>query len=65
MMLEEAMQDIRAMRLAEEYTSHGAVVKAMENAIGREITFDRCAESAEEILMVREAVNEIIAKHLK
>ena len=63
--MDEVMQDIRAMRLAEEYTSHGAVVKAMENALGREITFDRCAESAEEMLRVREAVNEIIAKHLK
>ena len=52
-------------RLAESYTSHGDVVKAMEEALGREITFDRCAESASEMLRVREAVNKIISKHLK
>ena len=63
--MDEAMEDIRAMRLAESYTSHGDVVKAMEEALGREITFDRCAESASEMLRVREAVNKIISKHLK
>lgn len=63
--MDEAMQDIRAMRLAEEYTSHGAVVKAMEDALGREITFDRCAESADEMLRVRSAVNKIIAQYAK
>lgn len=61
--MDEAMQDVRAMRTAEEYTSHDEVVMAMEKALGREITFDRCAESAEEMLRIREAVNGIIAKH--
>ena len=61
--MDEVMQDIRAMRLAESFTSHAEVVKAMECALGREITFDRCAESADEMLRVREAVNEIIKKH--
>ena len=63
--MDEAMQDIRAMRLAEEYTSHRAVVKAMEDALGREITFDRCTESADEMLRVRSAVNKIIAQYAK
>lgn len=62
--MDEAMQDIRAMRLAESYTSHGEVVRAMEAALGREITFDRCAESADEMIRVRDAVNKIIAKHM-
>ena len=62
--MDEVMQDIRAMRLAESYTSHGEVVAAMESALGREITFDRCAENADEMLRVRQAVNEIIAKHI-
>lgn len=61
--MDEAMQDIRAMRLAESYTSHATVVKAMEDALGRCITFDRCAESADEMLRVREAVNSIIKSH--
>ena len=63
--MDEAMQDIRAMKLAEALTSHEAVVKAMENALGREITFDRCAESSEEMQRVREAVNEIIIKAVR
>ena len=58
--MDEVMQDIRAMRLAESLTSHETVVKAMESALGREITFDRCAESSEEMQRVRDAVNEII-----
>lgn len=62
--MDEAMQDIRAMRLAESLTSHAAVVEAMEKALGREITFDRCAESADEILRVRKAVNDIIMKYV-
>lgn len=63
--MDEVMQDIRAMRLAEQYTSHGVVVKAMEDALGREITFDRCAETADEMLRVRGAVNNIIAQYAK
>ena len=62
--MDEVMQDIRAMKLAEALTSHEAVVKAMEYALGREITFDRCAESAEEMQKVRQAVNEIILKNI-
>ena len=65
MTMDEVFLDIRAMYLAEKYTSHGVVVKAMEDALGREITFDRCAESTEEMTRVREAVNEIIAQHVK
>ena len=62
--MDEVMQDVRAMKFAESLTSHDTVVKAMECALGREITFDRCCESADEMLRVREAVNEIIAKNI-
>ena len=62
--MDEVMEDIRAMRKAESLTSHATVVKAMEDALGSEITFDRCAESAEEILRVREAVNGIIKSNI-
>lgn len=65
MTMDEVFLDIRAMYLAEKYTSHEVVVKAMEDALGREITFDRCAESTDEMIRVREAVNDIIAKHVK
>ncbi len=56
----EALQDIKAMKLAARLTSHETVVKAMETAFGREITFDTCAKNAETMLRVREAVNGII-----
>ena len=63
--MDEVMQDVRAMRLAESYTSHDEVVRAMEEALGREITFAVCARTADEMLRVREAVNSLIAKHLQ
>ena len=63
--MDEVIADIRAMHLAERFTSHGAVVEAMESALGREISFDRCAESSDEMLRVREAVNDIIARNVK
>ena len=62
--MDEVMQDIRAMKLAESLTSHETVVKAMEDALGREITFDHCAESAEEMQRVRAAVNKIIVENI-
>ena len=65
MALFEAMQDVRAMRLAEKYYSHTEVVAAMEKALGDEITFTRCARSESEMLAVREAVNELIHRAVK
>ncbi len=61
----EALQDIKAMKLAESLTSHEAVVKAIESALGKEITFETCAKSSESMLSIREAVNDIIKKHIK
>ena len=60
MTLEEAIQDVRAMCLAEKYYSHEEVVRTMEEALGDEITFERCARSADEMLRVRAAVNGMI-----
>ena len=62
--MDEAFEDIRAMRTAEAYTSHEEVVKAMEDALGEEITFRRCAHSTDEMLRVRKAVNDLIIKHI-
>ena len=56
----EALQDIKAMKLAEKYTSHDEVVKVIEEAFGGELTFDKCAKSAETMLKVRESVNTLI-----
>jgi hypothetical protein len=62
--MDEAMEDVRAMKVAERLTSHEEVVRAMEEALGAEITFERCALSAEDMLRVREAVNDIIRKNI-
>ncbi|MBE6987025.1 MAG: DUF4091 domain-containing protein [Ruminococcaceae bacterium] len=62
MTLEEAMQDVRAMQLCEQYYSHKEVVAAMEAVLGEPITFKRCAHSEGEMLKVREVINEMIRK---
>ena len=61
MTLEEVMQDIRAMQLCERLYSHAEVVAAMEEELGAEITFERCAHSEDEMLRVRGRINSMIA----
>ena len=56
----DALQDIRAMKLAESLCGKEAVIASIEKAFGKEITFDTCARSADEILNVRNAVIELI-----
>ncbi len=58
--LEEAMQDVRAMQLAESLYSYEEVVAAIEEELGDEITFKRCTRSADEMLRVRERINRMI-----
>jgi hypothetical protein len=60
----DALQDIKAMKLAEKLTSHDEVVEAMENALGQKITFDTCAKSSEAMHRVRESVNTIIKNNI-
>ena len=60
--LEEALQDLRAMELCETYYSHGEVVAAMEAVLGEPITFRRCTHSEEEMLRIRQTINEMIEK---
>jgi hypothetical protein len=62
--MDEAMQDIRAMRTAEALTSHEKVVEVMEKALGDTITFERCTHSADEMLRVREAINKLIIDNI-
>ncbi len=58
--LQEAMQDVRAMQLCEQYYSHEQVVTSMEEELGFPISFDRCAPSAERMLAVRARINRMI-----
>ena len=62
--LEEAMQDVRAMQLCESLYSHEEVVAAMDEALGDEITFKRCTHTPDEMLALRERVNEMIEKRV-
>ena len=62
MTLEEAMQDIRAMELCQRYYSHEEVVAAVEEILGEPICFTRCALSEEEMLRIRQTINDMIEK---
>jgi hypothetical protein len=61
----EALQDIKAMKLAESLTSHEQVVAAIETALGCELTFRTCAKSSDTMLRIRETVNQIIKNAAK
>ncbi len=60
----DALQDMRAMSLAESLCGKERVLEAIETAFGGEISFDRCARSSEQMLAVRNAVNELIKNNL-
>ena len=60
----EALQDIRAMQLASVLCGKEAVVKTIEDAFGKTVTFNACARSADDILRVRQAVNELIKNNI-
>ena len=60
----EALQDVRAMKVAEAYYGKDAVVAAMEEILG-EIKFSKCATDAETILKMREKINDMIAAAVK
>ena len=56
----DALQDMRAMQLAEELYSHEEVVAAIEEVLGFELRFDTCVYTSSEMLAVRERINEMI-----
>ncbi len=56
----EALQDVRAMKVAEQYYGKDAVVAEIEKLFGKEVRFDRCAHNAETLLAIRERINEMI-----
>ena len=60
----DALQDVRAMKLAERYYGKDAVVAALEEVVG-EIHFDRCATNADTILRMRERINRMIAEAIQ
>ena len=56
----EAIQDISAMKLCASLYTKEAVVKAIEDILGEELTFDRCAYTSQEMLSIREKINAMI-----
>ena len=56
----EALQDLKAMKLCAKLYSHERVVKEIEDVLGDELTFERCAHSGREMLHVRERINQLI-----
>ena len=58
----EALQDLAAMRLLEKYMPHEKIVQEIEKAYGESIEFSSCAKHADQVLSVREKINELIKK---
>ncbi len=56
----EGLQDMRAMQLCESLYSKEEVVAAIEDILGDELTFQRCARSSAEMLAIREKINAMI-----
>ena len=56
----DALEDISAMRLCAELYSKDEVIKVCEDILGEELTFDRCAYTAHEMLTIREKINMMI-----
>ena len=56
----DAITDMRALSLCESLYSKEEVVAAMEEELGFEVTFDTCANSADQILRMRERINAMI-----
>ena len=61
----EALEDCRAMKLAESFYGKERVVAEMEAVFGQEIRFSRCARSSEVMLAIRARVDEMIAEAVR
>ncbi len=61
----EALQDVRAFRLAEALCGRERVIEELEKIFGDKIRFDKCATSAAPLLAIREKINEMIANTTK
>ncbi len=59
----EAICDMRAMKLCEKYYTHDQIVEEMEKVCG-EIRFDKCPHTSEEMLAIRNKINEMIENKL-
>ena len=56
---------MKAMKLCEKLYGKETVVTLIDNTIGTGVTFDTCAKSADQILLLREKINRLIAEKNK
>ncbi len=56
----EALQDMKAMRLCEKYYGKEKTVELIDEYIGADVDFDTCAKTADDLLSLREKINEMI-----
>ena len=61
----EALEDMRAMKLAESFYGKERVIAEMEAVFGREIRFAHCARSSDMMLAIRARVDELIAEAIQ
>ena len=60
----EALQDMKAMKLAEKFVGKEKIVELIDSKIGEPVTFDVCAKSDEALLSLREEINKIIKENI-
>ena len=60
----EALCDLSAMKLLASLIGKERVVAEIEDALGFEVRFDKCATSADEILRMRERINTLIKENI-
>ena len=61
----EALQDIKAMKLAEKLVGREKIVELIDSKIGEDVTFDTCAKSDFALLSLRAEINNIIKENTK
>lgn len=64
MLMQQAFDDIRALRLLESLTDRGYVLRLIEEGLEEPITFDRYPKDAGYLLQLRARVNQEIARNL-
>ena len=60
----EGVNDMRALQLLEQLTDRETACRTLDAAFGQTVDFHTCPRSAEQLLTVREAINEAIRLHL-
>lgn len=60
----DALQDIRALKLAEKYLGREKIISLIDEAVGSPVTFREYPTDAEYILTLREKINEAVKEKL-